>query len=85
MQDPVQLLDLVSAFPVRPPQMFRAIRARLGDNRRRSASSSTTLKSGSSKMLADFVSQIKNRYLQDVEAGKGGDWIVAMGNEAGGE
>jgi exopolyphosphatase len=36
-------------------------------------------------MLADFVSQTKHRYLQDVKDGKGGDWIVAMGNEAGGE
>jgi len=36
-------------------------------------------------MLADFVSQTKSRYLQDVKDGKGGDWIVAMGNEAGGE
>ncbi|KAF9788070.1 DHH phosphoesterase [Thelephora terrestris] len=34
-------------------------------------------------MLADFVSQTKHRYLQDVKDGKGGDWIVAMGNEAG--
>ncbi|KAF9653690.1 DHH phosphoesterase [Thelephora ganbajun] len=34
-------------------------------------------------MLADFVSQTKNRYLQDVKDGKGGDWTVAMGNEAG--
>jgi exopolyphosphatase len=34
-------------------------------------------------MLAAFVSQTKSRYLQDVKDGKGGDWIVAMGNEAG--
>ena len=40
---------------------------------------------GSTKVLADFVSQTKNRYLQDVKDGKGGDWTVAMGNEAGGE
>ena len=40
---------------------------------------------GSTKMLAEFVSQTKSRYLRDVSDGKGGDWIVAMGNEAGGE
>lgn len=36
-------------------------------------------------MLADFVSKTKDQYLQDVKDGKGGDWTVAMGNEAGGE
>ena len=36
-------------------------------------------------MLVDFVSQTKNRYLQDVGHDKGGEWTVAMGNEAGGE
>ena len=36
-------------------------------------------------MLAEFVSQTKNRYLQDVKDGKGADWTVAMGNGAGGE
>ena len=65
--------------------MFRAIIGRLGVDRRRLASSSTTLRDGSTKMLAEFVSQTKNRYLQDVKDGKGGDWVVAMGNEAGGE
>lgn len=65
--------------------MFRAITGRLSVNRRRSASPLTTLRNGSPRMLADFVSQTKNRYLQDVKDGKGGDWIVAMGNEAGGE
>jgi len=34
-------------------------------------------------VLAEFVSQAKHRYLQDVKAGKGGDWTIAMGNEAG--
>jgi hypothetical protein len=65
--------------------MLRAIIARLSVNRRGSASPLTTLRHGSTKMLAEFVSQTKNRYLQDVKDGKGGDWIVAVGNEAGGE
>lgn len=66
--------------------MFRSMKARLSVvNSTQSASSLTPLRDGSTKTLADFVSQTKKRYLQDVKDGKGGDWTVAMGNEAGGE
>jgi hypothetical protein len=65
--------------------VLRFLKARLNVYHRRSASPLSTLEGGSTKMLADFVSQTKNRYLQDVKDGKGGDWTVAMGNEAGGE
>lgn len=36
--------------------------------------------------LARFLSETKNKYLQDVHAtpGRGGEWTVVMGNEAGG-
>ena len=65
--------------------MIRSLKARLGGHRRRSASPSGRLGGGTTKALADFVSQTKSRYLQDVKDGKGADWTVAMGNEAGGE
>jgi hypothetical protein len=64
--------------------MFQAMKTRLNVSRGRSTSPSTT-KNVSTKTLAEFVSQTKSRYLKDVQDGKGGDWIVAMGNEAGGE
>ena len=65
--------------------MIRSLKARLSVHRGRSASPPGILGGGSTKALADFVSQTKNRYLQDVKDGKGADWTVAMGNEAGGE
>lgn len=34
--------------------------------------------------LADFLQNQKTRYLKDVDEGKGGNWTVVMGNEAGG-
>ena len=34
--------------------------------------------------LAEFLQNQKSRYLKDVEEGKGGEWTVVMGNEAGG-
>ena len=36
------------------------------------------------KTLAEFVANQKAQYLAAVEAGNGKDWVVAMGNEAGG-
>lgn len=36
-------------------------------------------------VLAEFLQSQKTRYLKDVEDGKGGNWTVVMGNEAGGE
>jgi hypothetical protein len=65
--------------------MLRPLKARLSHYRRQSVSPLSTLRDSSTKMLADFVSQTKNRYLQDVKDGKGANWTVAMGNEAGGE
>jgi hypothetical protein len=35
-------------------------------------------------MAAEFAQRRKSQYLQDVEAGKGTEWVVVMGNEAGG-
>ena len=35
-------------------------------------------------MLPDLLKSVKERYLSDVRDGKGGDWTVVMGNEAGG-
>jgi hypothetical protein len=34
--------------------------------------------------LANFLSEQKHDYLQAVEGGRGTEWTVAMGNEAGG-
>ena len=34
--------------------------------------------------LAEFVAAQKTQFLDDVTAGKGDQWTVAMGNEAGG-
>jgi hypothetical protein len=64
--------------------MFQAMKTRLNVNRGRPTSPSTA-KNLSTKTLAEFVSQTKSRYLKDVHDGKGGDWTVAIGNEAGGE
>ena len=36
------------------------------------------------KMLLDYLKATKERYLSDVRDGKGADWVVVMGNEAGG-
>jgi exopolyphosphatase len=35
-------------------------------------------------MLSEHLKATKERYLADVRNGKGGDWTVVMGNEAGG-
>jgi hypothetical protein len=83
-------LNSTSAFSARPSwrqraTVLRSLQARLRVHRRQSAPPLSTLRDGSTNMLADFVSQTKNRYLQDVKDGKGGNWIVVMGNEAGGE
>lgn len=37
------------------------------------------------KNLSDFLKLTKQRYLSDVQNGRGGDWTVVMGNEAGGQ
>ena len=37
-----------------------------------------------SKALAEFIAAQKTQYLSAVQAGNGKDWVVAMGNEAGG-
>ena len=34
--------------------------------------------------LCSFLKRSKNEYLEGVRGGKGTDWIVVMGNEAGG-
>ena len=64
--------------------MFRSLKF-LSVYSRQSASTLSALKGSPTKMLVDFVSQTKSRYLQDVGHDKGGEWTVAMGNEAGGE
>ncbi len=43
-----------------------------------------TMTAAPSKTLADFVATQKAAYLNAVEEGKGTDWTVVMGNEAGG-
>ena len=35
-------------------------------------------------MLLDYLKATKERYISDVRDGKGADWVVVMGNEAGG-
>lgn len=37
-----------------------------------------------SSVLADFLKAQKEQYLKAVEEGKGKEWLVVMGNEAGG-
>ena len=36
------------------------------------------------RALSKFLKERKAAYLTAVDAGKGGDWTVVMGNEAGG-
>jgi hypothetical protein len=36
-------------------------------------------------VLSTFLSSQKSLYLQDIQNGKGKEWTVVMGNEAGGE
>jgi hypothetical protein len=37
------------------------------------------------RKLSQFLLTSKNRYIRDVEEGKGKEWVVVMGNEAGGK
>ncbi|CAL1709935.1 unnamed protein product [Somion occarium] len=39
--------------------------------------------SSASKTLSDFLQTQKTQYLEAVEEGKGGDWVIVTGNEAG--
>lgn len=46
---------------------------------------STMALSSASKTLSDFLQTQKSQYLEAVEEGKGGDWVIVTGNEAGGK
>lgn len=35
--------------------------------------------------LSEFLAEQRRRYLDDVQKGQGREWIVCMGNEAGGK
>lgn len=49
-----------------------------------SASIALSMSTKPSKVLAEFVSKQKSQYLDAIQEGKGREWVVAMGNEAGG-